>query len=313
MVLAAAVAALAATHSATALAGTLFAVGAATGWVDGTMNTLGVAVERAYGRPVMTSLHAAFSAGALAGALGGSMAARAGAGLLAQFGIAAAVLAVAGLAGTPWLPGAEADRGTPAPSPALRPGLSAALLGAGLIAAVSLMAEGAADNWGSVFVRTVLHGSLAVAPLAPAGANGGMMAGRLAGDSFISRFGRQAVLPAAAGAAGAGLILTLVTHSIPVAIAGYVILGIGCAPLVPIAYTTAGALPGAAPARMMARVTTMGYGGQLSAPAVIGLVAARTSLTAALVIPALLLLGVAAAAMTARDSRPVLARRRTGQ
>lgn len=97
------------------------------------------------------------------------------------------------------------------------------------------------------------------------------------------------------------------------AIAGYVILGIGCAPLVPIAYTTAGALPGAAPARMMARVTTMGYGGQLSAPAVIGLVAARTSLTAALVIPALLLLGVAAAAMTARDSRPVLARRRTGQ
>lgn len=179
VVLAAAVAALAATHSATALAGTLFAVGAATGWVDGTMNTLGVAVERAYGRPVMTSLHAAFSAGALAGALGGSMAARAGAGLLAQFGIAAAVLAVAGLAGTPWLPGAEADRGTPAPSPALRPGLSAALLGAGLIAAVSLMAEGAADNWGSVFVRTVLHGSLAVAPLAPAGANGGMMAGRL--------------------------------------------------------------------------------------------------------------------------------------
>lgn len=303
LVLAAALAALAAARSAAALGSALFAVGAATGWVDGTMNTQGVAVERAYGRPVMTGLHATYSAGALAGALGGSLAARAGAGLLPQFTITAAVLAAGGLIGARWLLGSQADVSAPSAALARRPGEGAALLAVGLVAAVSLMAEGAADNWGSVFVRTALHGSLAVAPLAPAGASGGMLASRLVGDNVIGRYGPRAVLPAAAGAAGAGLILTLVTHSIPVTIAGYIILGAGCAPLVPIAYTAAGALPGMPPAQAMARVTTMGYGGLLSSPVIIGLVAARTSLAAALAIPALLLLGVAATAMTAGDIR----------
>ena len=303
VVLAAALTALAAARSAAALGGALFAVGAATGWLDGTMNTQGVAVERAYGRPVMTSLHATYSAGALAGALGGALAARAGAGLQPQFTTTAALLAAGGLAGTRWLLGDQADRGVPSAGPASRPGAGPALLAAGLVAAVSLMAEGAADNWGSVFVHTALHGSLALAPLAPAGASGGMLASRLMGDTIIGRYGPRAVLPAAAGAAGAGLVLTLVTRSIPVTIAGYVILGAGCAPLVPIAYTAAGTVPGIAPARAMARVTTMGYGGLLSSPVVIGLVAARTSLTAAMAIPALLLLGIAAAAVTAGDLR----------
>lgn len=298
-VLAAALAALAIARSAVALGAALFAVGAATGWVDGTMNMQGVAVERAYGRPVMTSLHATYSAGALAGALGGSLAARTGAGPLPQFTVTAVLLAAGGLAGARWLLGYQADQAAQAAPPATeaaRPRAGAAVLAVGLVAAVSLMAEGAADNWGSVFVRTALHGSLALAPLAPAGANGGMLASRLIGDTVIGRYGPRVVLPAAAGAAGAGLILTLVTHSVPVAIAGYVILGAGCAPLVPIAYTGAGTLPGIAPAQAMARVTTMGYGGLLSSPVVIGLVAARTSLTAAMAIPALFLLGTAAAA-----------------
>ena len=58
--------------------------GAATGALDVSMNAQGIAVERAYRRPIMSSLHGMFSIGAMAGAGATGLLASQGVGIVAQ-------------------------------------------------------------------------------------------------------------------------------------------------------------------------------------------------------------------------------------
>lgn len=92
----------------------LLTFGIAAGALNVGMNANGVLVERASGRRVMTSLHAGYSLGALAGAVAGGLFARAGASPLTTF-VATALpcAAYAAVAGR-WLltePGAAAAGG----------------------------------------------------------------------------------------------------------------------------------------------------------------------------------------------------------
>ena len=70
----------------------LFLIGVAGGTLDVSQNAQGVRVEAAYGRPVMTSMHAFYSLGAILGSLAGGGFALAGIGLLPS-------LAAAGITG----------------------------------------------------------------------------------------------------------------------------------------------------------------------------------------------------------------------
>jgi MFS family permease len=120
-----------------------------------------------------------------------------------------------------------------------------------------------------------------------------MATGRFAGDAVIARLGRPGTLWRASLIAGAGMTLAVLAPAPGVAIAGYGVLGLGVATIVPIAFTMAGNTAGVAPAWAISRVTTLGYVGLFSSPPVIGLVAQATGLAAALAIPAVLLLLVA--------------------
>lgn len=73
----------------------LAAYGAASGLVDVAMNVQAVAIVRRAGRPIMPWFHAAYSLGGLAGAVLGAVAAGAGLPPIANFTVAAAVLALA--------------------------------------------------------------------------------------------------------------------------------------------------------------------------------------------------------------------------
>lgn len=65
----------AAARSVAALAGALFVVGVANSTLDLMMNAQGVSIERRMRRPILSSLHAAFSFGGFAGAGLGALAA----------------------------------------------------------------------------------------------------------------------------------------------------------------------------------------------------------------------------------------------
>jgi predicted MFS family arabinose efflux permease len=276
------------------LAVALLAFGASFGCTDSAMNIQAAALNRGR-RPVMAGLHGIYSAGALAGALGGSLAAGEHARPLANFLLAGAAVGALGLAATPGLLGRDADRSRPAvrepgqPRAGQRRARYRAVLLIGIIACCSLFAEGSADDWGAVFLREVRHASYSVAALAPAAASAGMMIGRLCGDPLIARAGRRLILALAPVTAVAGMALALLAPEAALTVAGYAILGLGTAVIVPVCYGWAGGLPGAEPAWAISKVTSLGYAGLMSGPVVIGLTASRIGLAGALVIPAALL------------------------
>jgi MFS family permease len=101
-----------------ALMAALFGFGLSSGLLDVGMNSQAVLVERAAGRPLMTSFHACFSIGGLAGALLGGAFAWAGVGLLVNFTTASIPLACgAALAGRWLLPDQDGNGADPASVP----------------------------------------------------------------------------------------------------------------------------------------------------------------------------------------------------
>ena len=281
------------------LACALFLLGMSLGTLDIAMNTQGVAIERGYDRPIMSGIHGSYSVGVLAGASVGALAAHFDVDPRVHFVVAAVCLAVLGILGSGPLLGAEADTGSvpddAAADPARRPALAhhPALIALGVIAFCCLFAEGAVDDWSGVYLHEEQGASLGIAPLGAAACGIGMATGRFAGDAVIARLGRPGTLWRASLIAGAGMTLAVFAPAPGVAIAGYGVLGLGVATIVPIAFTMAGNTAGVAPAWAISRVTTLGYVGLFSSPPVIGLVAQATGLAAALAIPAVLLLLVA--------------------
>jgi hypothetical protein len=78
--------------------------------------------------------------------------------------------------------------------------------------------------------------------------------------------------------ASAGFLLAVLVPMPFAALAGFVLVGIGAANIVPVFFSAAGRVPGVPPAIALPAITTMGYAGQLAGPALIGFVAEAVSL-----------------------------------
>jgi len=274
------------------------ALGASAGALDVVMNAHGVAVERAHARPMLSSFHAAFSAGGLAGALLGAGGAAAGVDVRVELALLAAGAAVVGTLATRSLLAASADAlGAPArPRPESAPrfrGIDRRLLILGALAFCCLLCEGAAADWSAVYLDRDLAASAGTAGLAYAAFSITMVAGRLAGDALTVRFGPAALVRRGALVASAGLGAALLAGDASVALAGFACLGAGLSIVIPQVFRAAAAGRDSGPA--LARVTTLGYLGFLAGPPLIGGIAEATSLPAALAV--LPLLGLAMAAM----------------
>ncbi len=270
------------------LAAALFVLGAGLGTTDVAMNSQGVAVERAIGRPIMSGLHGAYSVGSLAGALLGSASAHLGVSPLAHFTVIAAVLCTTVWCGS----GALLREDDPAPEPA-RDGrrhgawsLTVVLLG--VIGLCSFLGEGSVDNWSSVYLRDGLGAGAGVAGLGFAGCALAMAVVRLTGDRLVARFGRVAMLRLGALVSALGLAAGLWLDNEVAAIAGFTAFGAGAALVAPVTFSAAGNLPGVPSGAAISYVTGIGYLGLLVGPPVIGFTAEAVGLRGALVIPAVL-------------------------
>ncbi len=285
---------------------TLF--GFALGGLDICMNTQGVAVERRYKRPLMSGLHGVYSVGVLVGASLGALAAALSVEPVAHFALAAGMFTAVSLLSMRDLLGRGADQVVDAEAHApstdvrrLRLQEHPLLIIAGFVAFCAFFAEGAVDNWSGVFLHQHGHASYGIAPLGVALTGIGMAIGRFTGDALISRLGRRMTLLWASLVSSGGMVLAVLGGSIQIELAGYAVFGLGVATIVPIAFTNAGNTTGVPPAWALSRASTMGYVGQLSSPALIGLVAHLTGLSLALAIPIVLLLAVAPLSQMTRD------------
>ncbi|WP_328388541.1 MFS transporter [Nocardia sp. NBC_00416] len=278
-------------RSALLLATAALLFGAAHGVLDVGANVAAVRCQQAYGRPIMSGLHAAYSLGALGGAVLAAVAAHYSHTYV--FGVTAAVVIVAVVAVAP----ATRCVGSPATGPdpgettagERRPELSRARIWLlGLLAAGCLLGEGTAADWSAVHL-TALGGSAAISAAAFAGYSAAMAAGRLVGDRLTARFGAAKVVRAGAILSSIGLITGSAVADVPFALAGWAAFGLGLSVTIPSLISAAGA----GGPRGIATVTVTGYLGLLAGPALIGALAAITSLPVALMLPALLAAGVA--------------------
>ena len=130
-----------------ALAASLAFIGVANGVLDVSRNIHGLTVERRLGRPILSTLHAAFSFGALAAHLTG----------MALLG------AVAALTAGRFLLPSSADAAPEGPLIA-RP--SRALLAIGVFAFCVLLAEGAVNDWAAIYLDDEIGTGEALAPRA---------------------------------------------------------------------------------------------------------------------------------------------------
>lgn len=286
-----------------ALAGSLLplalgfaALGATNAVLDVAMNAHGVAVESLYARPILSSFHAAFSLGALAGAGCGGIAAAAGIEPLPQFAAAAAVIAAIWA----WTAGRTLPRETDAAAGGpVFGGVSAALAALAAIAFAGMLAEGAAGDWSAVYLHDALGAGEGAATAGFVAFSLAMTAGRFAGDPLTGRLGPDRLARVAGVLAAAGLALALAVDDTAAAVAGFALLGTGLSVVVPTVYRAAAGRT-ASPGAGIAAVSTVGYGAFLIGPVAIGFLADLTSLRTALWLVVALLCLVPVLARSAR-------------
>lgn len=269
----------------------LFLFGAGVGAMDCTMNMQAVAVERDAGRAMMSGFHAFYSIGGFVGA--GCMT-----GLLllgtplwmAALLSVAAMLVVAVMSAPHWRPQRIAHEG---PMLAIPHGV---VLFISVLAFIVFLAEGSMLDWSAVFLADVRQ-----VPRDQAGAGFAvftlaMTAMRLFGDGIVERLGRTPTIVIGGITAATGFALATLVPSFAVALVGYVMVGLGCANIVPALFSMAGQQRAMPESIAITAVTTLGYAGILAGPAAIGGLAHLTTLGIAFLCVAALLLGVAASA-----------------
>jgi MFS family permease len=278
----------------------LLALGATNSMLDVAMNAHGVTVEGRRGRPILSSLHAAWSFGGLAGAAGGGIAAAADLGLRVHFGLVALTMFGGALL---WsarlLPGHEDT--APAARLLTRPPRRIVLLG--LTAFCCLFAEGAAADWSAVYLDDPLSTGPGLAAAAYAAFSLTMAVGRLVGDRLSVRWGAAGVVFRGGALGGGALALALVIAQPAAAIIGFAALGAGLAAVVPSVFRAAGTVPGTSASQGIAAASVIGYLGLVSGPPIIGAVAEGVGLPLALGIVALLTAALMPLSLNLRPER----------
>jgi MFS family permease len=263
----------------------LYGIGA--GSLDVSMNSQGVVVERRYGAPIMSSLHAAFSFGGMVGAAAGGFAASRDIAPTPQLAVTAVAIAGLGLGATRVLLPASVDAGAAGAGPAFaRP--SKALLGLGVIGFCALLSEGAMSDWSAVYLHQDLATGAALAATGYSVFSLTMALGRLAGDWLTARLGAVALTRGGGLLSAVGLGIALLVGHPAAALVGFACVGAGMATVFPLVLSAAGRAQRGAAGPAIAAVATMGYCGFLAGPPAIGFTASFFNLALALGLVAVL-------------------------
>ena len=286
MVLAGVVMGFAPSYPVLVLGAALFGLG--NGAMDVAMNALGVSVEQARRRPVMSRLHACFSIGNFAGALIVVVLGH----LLAEDDATHGSL-WAGAAILALLLAAVFGRMPQSPKRVTEDGASGKVTSiAWLLAAMAVcfgLTEGTAVDWSSLHVAEVGNVSPSAGAWGLACVSGFMVVIRLLGDIVVERFGRAFVVRAGSACALVGYLLTVVTGNLAVILVGWCLVGLGVGLIAPQIYGLAGHVGGG---RGLALVVSFGYAAFLVGPAIIGFVAAHSDLQRAMLVPVVTAVGL---------------------
>ncbi|SHF99292.1 MFS transporter [Chryseobacterium sp. OV279] len=280
----------------------LFAFGCSIGSIDVAMNAHGVQVQNSYGKPIMSSLHGLFSVGGLFGSLGLGFLIKVGLNPV-HAAITISVLLVLLLVlqyrnlfnyqteKEITLKFSHVDEAKAVSSRFQWFNSSVLLLG--LMCFIVFLSEGAMLDWSAIFLRDNKNVQPEFSGIGYAAFSVAMAVMRLTGDAIVSKFSSKTVVIAGSIIASLGIFILTLSPWIGLSLAGFILLGVGAANIVPVFFTEGGKIRGLSPAVTIPVITTMGYAGQLAGPALLGFIAHHFSLTIAFEAIALLFIAVA--------------------
>jgi MFS family permease len=281
------------------LAGTMFAIGATDAVMDVAQNAVGIDVQRRYGRSIMQGLHGMWSAGTLLGGAVGAVAGLLGIPVVLHLTVVGLTLAGLTLLAVRWsgLQGVRAagPELIAAPPPwrhlarTLRASLAALLPLAGLTVLTAFVEEAPA-TWSAIFIADETVLSAAGAGIGYVAYTGGMTAGRFMGDGLVDRWGAGRVARAGSALAGLGILIAILSATQlggnPILVLlGFVLAGIGIAPMFPALFLAAGSHHEVRPGDGIAIVSWSSRSAMFAGPAVIGVTSDLAGLPLALALP----------------------------
>jgi MFS family permease len=265
----------------------LFGLGVGLGDAGNGMQAL--TIQRAYGRSIITMFYAFQTAAAIVGAL--LVAGINGSGL--PFETAFLVGAVVALSVLPGLRrglARDPEQGVPDAAKAPLPWRGLTLFG--LVIAVVYVGDGLVSTWSSVYLEDTLMAAAVVVPLGYAAYQGAVLLARLVGDRLVAAVGRVVVITFAVLLATAGLLLAAVAPAAWLAVVGFAVTGLGLGVIAPLTFAAAGDLAPEQIDEIVARLNLFNYVGVVIGSAAAGIIADASSMRVAIVVPAVLILGV---------------------
>jgi len=271
--------------------------GVAVGIVDASTNMQAVFIQHGYGRFVLSSFYAAWSAGSILGALLVAGCEKVHITLSEAVFAAAMVVLVAGLTVGPRLLGTsqaeldtELDDGPAAAGPTAERAAEIVpvriYLAFGIAMAVMFAIDQANNNWSTLYMKNTLLASSATAALSLAAYQGAALVTRLTGDLWVRRFGARAVVRTAAAIGVVGLVIVVSAPGPIPALAGFLIIGLGVPVVAPLCFSEVGRLTaGRGLDSVIARLNLFNYAGALVGGAVVGAVSDVSTMRIGFVLP----------------------------
>jgi predicted MFS family arabinose efflux permease len=272
------------------LAAALFIFGAGIGSIDVAMNAQAVLVQDRFGSHIMSSFHGLFSVGGLLGSIGLGFLIKAGLSPnVAAITISGMLVVITATQIKYLLPHSEEAK-MDSTNFVLPKG---PVLFLGIMCFIIFLAEGSMLDWSAVFLQFSRNFDPSLSGMGYAAFSVAMAVMRLAGDGIIHKLGPAKVVLYGTLLAGSGFLLAVLAPWASTTLIGFVLVGLGAANVVPVFFTAAGRIPNIPPSIALSAVTILGYSGQLAGPALIGIIAELTSLSAALGLVGVLLFVVA--------------------
>jgi MFS family permease len=268
----------------------VFAVfGLGVGFGDAGIGMQGLTVQRAYGRSIINTFFAFQTAAAILGAL-----LVAGINVLhLDFELGFLIGGAIAIACLPWLlRGLARDPEQDAAPTHKRPLPWRTLTLFGLVVAVVYIGDGVVSTWSSVYLEDTLLAAAAIVPLGYAAYQGAVLIARLFGDRFVIRRGRAAVISGAVVLAAVGLTVSAIAPAPWIAVVGFAITGLGLGVIVPITFAAAGDVAPEQMDEIVSRLNLFNYVGVVVGSALTGVIADAVGMRWAIIVPAVLILGI---------------------
>ncbi|MEO4200555.1 MFS transporter [Acinetobacter pittii] len=261
----------------------LFIFGSAAGCLGVAINLQAVVVEKHSVRALMSSFHGMCSLGGLTGAMLVTALLAVGLSpLMSTLSVVMILLVIGGVAIPSCLTSFEQDEKphedtTQAPKKLYRP--DGIILLIGMMCFIAFLSEGAAMDWGGIYLTSKYQLNPAFAGLAYTFFALSMTTGRFAGHILLKQWGEKNIVTYSAIGAAIGMAVIVTAPVWQVVVLGYALLGLGCSNIVPVMFSRVGRQNNMPKAAALSLVSTIAYTGSLSGPALIGLIGEWTGLS----------------------------------